>query len=100
MKKLLLMSTVLLGTVLTGCAGGYYAGARYYGPPPPPRYGIVGVAPGPGYVWTDGFWDRRGDRWAWSAGQWRRPPHRGARWVPNEWREDHGRYRMRRGGWR
>ena len=57
MKRLLLTGTVFLGTILTGCAGGgYYASARI-GPPPPPRYGVMGYAPGPGYVWTDGYWD-------------------------------------------
>jgi WXXGXW repeat (2 copies) len=100
MKKLLLTSAVFAATVLTGCAGGgYYASARI-GPPPPPRYGVVGYAPGPGYVWTDGWWDLRGNRWIWAPGRWQRPPRPGMRWYPHEWRQDHGRYRMRRGGWR
>ena len=84
MKKLLPFATVLLATLLTGCAAGYggYSGGYVarYGPPPPPRYGIVGVAPGPGYLWADGFWDLRGGRWFWVNGSWRRPPHR--RWNP------------------
>ena len=101
MKKLLLAPVLLLGAVLTGCAGGggYYASARF-GPPPPPRYGVMGYAPGPGYVWTEGYWDLRGSRWVWAPGRWMRPPHRGAAWVPNEWRNDHGHYRMYRGHWR
>jgi len=100
MKKLLMTTAVLAGTILTGCAGGgYYASARI-GPPPPPRYGFVGVAPGPGYMWTDGFWDLHGSRWVWSPGRWQRPPRSGMRWHPNEWRNEHGHYRMYRGGWR
>ena len=56
MENLLLTSGLLLGTILTGCAGGgYYTSARI-GPPPPPRYGVRGLAPGPGYVWEEGFW--------------------------------------------
>jgi hypothetical protein len=53
MKRLLLMSTLALGAIVTGCAGsgGYVV---RYGPPPPPRYGAMGYAPGPGFVWTDG----------------------------------------------
>ena len=98
MKKLLLTGTVLLGTLLTGCAGGYYS-ARI-GAPPPPRYGFVGVAPGPGYVWTDGFWDLRGGRWYWVNGRWMRPPRGRSVWVPNEWRHESGRYQLRRGYWR
>jgi len=100
MKRLLLTGAVFLGTILTGCAGGgYYASARI-GPPPPPRYGVMGYAPGPGYVWTEGYWDLRGSRWVWAPGQWQRPPRRGATWVPHSWQNDHGHYRMRRGYWR
>jgi hypothetical protein len=100
MKKLLLTSAVLMGTFLTACAGGgYYASARI-GPPPPPRYGVMGYAPGPGYVWTEGFWDLRGSRWYWTQGAWMRPPRARAVWVPNEWRRENGRYRLYRGHWR
>lgn len=100
MKKLLLMGTVLLGTILTGCApGGGYVSARF-GPPPPPRYGIVGVAPGPGYVWTDGFWDLHGGRWYWVGGRWVRPPRGRRVWVAPQWHENHGRYQKHPGYWR
>ena len=100
MKKLLLLGTVLLGTILTACAtGGGYASVRF-GPPPPPRYGVMGYAPGPGYVWTDGYWDLRGGHWSWVNGRWMRPPHRRAVWVPGTWVQDHSRYRFRRGYWR
>jgi hypothetical protein len=99
MKKLLLIGTVFLGTLLTACATGGYAAVRV-GPPPPPRYGVRGFAPGPGYMWTDGYWDWRGGRWFWVDGRWMRPPHRRAVWVPGSWVEDHHRYRFRRGYWR
>lgn len=100
MKKLLLLGTALIGTVLTGCAGGgYYASARF-GPPPPPRYGIVGRPPGPGFMWTDGYWDRRGGSWFWVGGRWLRPPHGRARWEPGHWRQDGNRWRFERGRWR
>lgn len=92
---LLLMLTAAV-LVLGACAGGYYVRMA----PPAPRYGIVGNAPGPGYVWTDGYWDWRGGRWFWVGGTWRRPPRRGAVWVPARWTE-HGRgYRFVRGRWR
>ena len=97
MKKILLLSGVLLGTVLTGCASAAYV---QYGPPPPPRYGLMGYAPGPGYVWTDGYWDLRGGRWFWVGGAWLRPPRARAVWVPGAWREDGHRWRFRRGYWR
>lgn len=99
MKRLLLMSTMALGTLLAGC-GGNSAYVVRFGPPPPPRYGVVGYAPGPGYVWTEGFWDRRGSQWVWSSGRWLRPPRPRAVWVAPAWREEHGGWRLHRGYWR
>ena len=99
MKKLLPVATLLFTAVLTGCAASGAYVVRY-GPPPPPRYGIVGVAPGPGYAWTDGYWDWRGGNWFWVNGTWLRPPRPRAVWVPGSWRGEHGRYRFYRGHWR
>ena len=106
MKARFLAPLVLFGTLLTGCVGGaYYAQSA----PPPPRYGVVGYAPGPGYVWTDGYWDWRGGGWVWVGGRWMRPPHPRAVWVPGGWvqqgqRQGRGRgqnrYRFQRGHWR
>ena len=102
MKRVFLAGVfVIFGTILNGCAGGYgYSYGYAYGPPPPPRYGVVGVAPGPGFVWTNGYWDWRGGRWGWVEGRWLRPPHRRAVWVEPEWRHDGNRWRFRRGYWR
>ncbi|HTS60570.1 MAG TPA: YXWGXW repeat-containing protein [Candidatus Acidoferrales bacterium] len=97
MKTLVLMSTLAVGTILTGCAGRAYVA---YGAPPPPRYGFVGTAPGPGYVWADGYWDRRGGQWAWVQGTWQRPPHPHAVWVAPAWRQEHGAWRFHKGYWR
>jgi hypothetical protein len=60
----------------------------------------MGYAPGPGYVWTDGYWDLRGSNWYWRPGTWMRPPRGRTVWVPNEWRREGGRYRLYRGHWR
>ena len=92
-----LLLLVTLGLLVLGaCAGGYYVSV----PPPAPRYGIVGVAPGPGFVWVDGFWDWRGGNWFWVGGGWRRPPRRGAVWVPARWVPAGRHYRFVRGYWR
>jgi hypothetical protein len=99
MKRTLLFAVVLLGSTLAGCAtrGGVYVAM---GPPPPPRYGVLGVAPGPRYVWTDGFWDWRGGSWRWVDGRWMVPPRARAVWVPGHWSR-HGRgYRFHSGHWR
>ena len=98
-RKWLVAGVIAAGAWLSGCAahGSYMVG---YGPPPPPRYGVVGVAPGPGYVWTEGFWDRRGGSWNWVSGRWMRPPRPHARWVPGYWSPDGHGYRFRQGYWR
>jgi hypothetical protein len=95
-RKLLAAAVVLGGTLLAGCAGGY---ALAYGPPPP-RYGALGYAPGPGYVWTEGYWNYAGGNWAWVGGRWQRPPRAHAVWAAPEWRREGGRYRFHRGYWR
>jgi hypothetical protein len=104
-RKLLIGAVLACGAILSACAPGYSSGfvGVGYGPPPP-RYGVIGVAPGPGYVWTDGYWDWRGGRWEWAPGRWQRPPRARARWAPGYWEErhEHGRrgYRFHEGRWR
>jgi hypothetical protein len=88
---------VLAGTILTGCAGGAYVVAAA---PPLPRYGAMGFAPGPGFVWADGFYDLRGSAWVWVPGAWRRPPRPGVMWVAPAWRQEGRSWRFHRGYWR
>jgi WXXGXW repeat (2 copies) len=96
--KLLSGALLAASTLLSACAGGAYVAA--YGPPPP-RFAVVGAAPGPGYMWTDGYWDLRGgNRWAWVEGRWMRPPRYGAVYVRPEWRRDGNHWRFHRGYWR
>ena len=97
-SKWLMTALLAAGSLLTGCAGG--GGFVAVGGPPPARYGVVGVAPGPGYVWTDGFWDLRGGHWNWVEGRWMRPPRGNSVWVRSEWRHENGRWRYHRGYWR
>jgi len=98
------MKTKLLAAALLA-AGSIFAqisvGIRI-GPPPPPRVlRVRPVAPGPGYVWLDGYWYAVGGHYKWHAGYWTRPPYEGARWVgPHHdgerffdgyWEGEHGR---------
>jgi len=87
--------------VLTGCAGGYGYNYRYvsYGPPAP-RYRVIGVAPGPGYVWVNGYWGWRGGRYSWYEGRWARPPLGRTAWVDGDWYRDGRGWRYREGHWR
>jgi hypothetical protein len=96
-NKFLAGTFVIFGTMLTACAGGsYYVRTG----PPAPRYAVIGSAPGPGYVWTNGYWDWRGRNWVWVDGRWLRPPRARAVWVGPEWRHEGNRWRFRRGYWR
>jgi len=97
-KNAFLSSVLFASSGLACCGGGYVA---YRVPaPPPPQVGAVGFAPGPGYVWIDGFWDLRGSRWVWVNGRWSRPPRAGAVWVPDRWDRHGERWRYNRGHWR
>lgn len=99
-KRALLSSALLASFTLSGCAAHAYYGYRVGPPPPPPGMGVVGYAPGPGYIWLDGFYDLRGPRWVWVPGYWARPPRPHARWAKPYW-EPHGHgYRFHRGHWR
>ncbi len=82
MKRLAAGFVIGLGLMASAACAGH----AYYVPaaPPPPRVGYVGVAPGPRYVWTDGFWAWRG-RWVWVPGRWVVPPRPRAVWAPGHW---------------
>jgi hypothetical protein len=97
MKRTFLLVPALAMFSLLGCAAqaGYYVAP----PPPAPLVGVVGYAPGPGYVWIDGFWDWRG-HYVWTPGYWGRSPHPHSVWMPGRAFYDHGRYHYRRGHWR
>ena len=61
-------------------------------PPPAVRYEARPVAPGPGFVWVDGYWNWAGGRYVWVPGRWNRPPYEGAYWS-------HGHYDHYNDGW-
>jgi hypothetical protein len=83
---------------LAACAEGvaYYSSA----PPPPPRAEVFGVAPGPGYVWINGYWGWSGGTHTWIEGRWERPPRPHAVWVAPSWERRQNRYRFHQGHWR
>ncbi len=100
-KNMLAFIIVLAGTSLAayGRVGvGIVVGAA---PPPPPVVaGPVGVAPAPGYVWVDGYWDWVGGKWIWVPGAWILPPRPHAVWVRPSYRAEHEHFRYVRGRWR
>lgn len=98
-RKAMLAMGVLGFALLAGCGGGYYAGVSY-GPPAPIVEGPIGVAPGPGYIWTDGYYDWDGGHYNWHRGNWRRRPGARSEWVRPNWERHGNHYRFRQGHWR
>jgi hypothetical protein len=77
MKKTLLAALLLGGTALFGQIGiGITIGA-----PPPPRVIVRPAAPGPDFVWVDGYWYPVSGHYKWHTGYWTRAPYAGAVWV-------------------
>ncbi|HMF77460.1 MAG TPA: hypothetical protein VK604_17510 [Bryobacteraceae bacterium] len=94
------VATGFLGfMLLAGCGGGHYYAGVAVGPPAPLIEGPYGVTPGPGYIWTPGFYDWDGGNWAWRRGEWRRPPHRGDHWVSPRWDRRGNGYQHHGGRW-
>jgi hypothetical protein len=71
-------------------------------PPPPPRQEvIIGVSPGPDFVWVGGYWDGSPGHYVWVSGHWDRPPHGRGQWNPPHWDKDRdGHYHQTKGEWR
>jgi hypothetical protein len=68
--------------------------------PPPPQVEVIGVPPGPEFLWVGGFYDRRGPNWVWVGGHWDRPPRRGVHWEADHWERGPRGYVFVHGGWR
>ncbi|WP_263383232.1 hypothetical protein [Granulicella arctica] len=96
-KNLLIATSALLLSVGTAVAGAQIV--VRIGQPPPRPVEVVPVAR-PGYYWVPGYhrWD--GQRYVWTAGAYRRPPHAGAVWYPGEWRGERGGHVWHEGYWR
>ncbi|MGB6944296.1 MAG: hypothetical protein WBE37_17980 [Bryobacteraceae bacterium] len=102
-KSAVLSGVLLASSAMVACGGGYRAGYVAYSVPPPPApyaVGAVGYAPGPGYVWVDGFWNLNGSRWNWVNGRWAVPPHGHAHWDRDRWERHGNSWRYHRGHWR
>jgi len=68
-------------------------------PPMPVHVGVVGVAPGPGFVWMEGYHAWRGGAYAWVPGRWVRPPRPAAVWIPPHYNRVPGGWVFVRGHW-
>ena len=97
-KKLLIGMLMAAGSVF---AFQISVGIRIGNPPPPRVLRVRPRAPGPEYMWVDGYWYPVAGHYRWHTGYWTRPPYVGAHWVvPHHdgerffdgyWEGDHGR---------
>jgi len=67
-------------------------------PPPLPVYAQP-VIPGPGYIWTPGYWSWGPAGYYWVPGTWVLPPSIGVLWTPGYWGWGGGGYLWHAGYW-
>ena len=68
------------------------------GPPVLPVYAQP-ICPGPGYIWTPGYWAYGDDDYYWVPGTWVMAPEPGLLWTPGYWGFSEGVYVFHRGYW-
>ena len=68
------------------------------GPPPIPVY-TQPLCPGPGYMWTPGYWAWGDDGYYWVPGTWVMAPEPGLLWTPGYWGWSGGVYIWNAGYW-
>ena len=95
MRRLLLLVGLALAT---GC-GGYVYATTTVRAPPTPYVEVAPPAPGPAYVWVDGYWQWTGVQYVWVRGYWAVPPQPGFVWSPAGWILDGGTYVFVHGRW-
>jgi hypothetical protein len=67
-------------------------------PPDLPDYDQPEI-PGPGYLWTPGYWAWGDDGYYWVPGTWVEPPQVGLLWTPGYWGFRDGFYLWNEGYW-
>jgi len=67
-------------------------------PPPLPVYDQP-LCPGPGYLWTPGYWAYAARDYYWVPGTWVLPPAVGLVWTPGYWGHEGQRYIWHAGYW-
>jgi len=67
--------------------------------PPPLPYYPQPFCPGPGYIWTPGYWAYDSDEYYWVPGTWVFAPRVGFLWTPGYWGWNAGFYVWHPGYW-
>ncbi len=95
---LMLFSAVILGIPIVANAQVAIGVSVRVGPPVLPVYAQP-VCPGPGYIWTPGYWAYGDDDYYWVPGTWVMAPEPGLLWTPGYWGFSEGVYVFHRGYW-
>ncbi|MGH9473074.1 MAG: YXWGXW repeat-containing protein [Terriglobales bacterium] len=69
------------------------------GPPPLRVVAVQPMGPGPGYLWTPGYWAYGPGGYYWVSGAWVLPPGPGLLWTPGYWGWGGGLYAWHTGYW-
>jgi hypothetical protein len=94
---------LLVGSIAltAACASGGFGSRVYVRVEPPVGSHESGViAPGPGFVWIEGYHLWNGGEFVWVPGRWVRPPQPRAVWVPAHWEHDRHGWFMVGGYWK
>lgn len=95
----LLVVLTMLGVPATSKAGIHIGVMVSFGPPALPYYAQP-PCPGPGYIWTPGYWAwDPAYGYYWVPGTWVAAPFVGALWTPGYWGFDRDGYRWHPGYW-
>src|SRR5579862_3500028 len=99
MKCWMPLAVIAAALTAASCGPGY-VGIYARTAPPPIRVETYGPAPGPGYVWLNGYWSYRDNNYSWVSGRWEHPPRGRRRWEDGRWERRGDRYQWREGRWR
>ena len=94
------LSAGLIG--LAACAPLPPLGAMFVAVGPPAYYqdDVIGVAPGPDYVFIRGYWGWQGNGYVWVPGRWAERPDPRAQWVQGRWYHSNQGWYREDGHWR
>jgi len=97
-----LFAAAVLGVALTAASACAPPRGRVYvtAVPPAPIVEVRRAAPGPAYVWVDGYQRWNGRAYAWVPGRWVAKPRAKATWVKGKWVKDRKGYYYVEGHWR
>ncbi len=95
------LGAAVLAASMAGCVVEPEPGTVYASfAPPAAEVDVVGVAPGPDYVWIGGHHVWRDGGYRWEHGRYEKRPRAGARWVPGQWRHHARGWYWRDGRWK